>query len=160
MGRVDRIVGVSLCEVHSSIDERGTSAQVVFPKDWVPKRLYTVTNRETHTLRGLHFQRPGTYKTVLCTSGIVYDVLVDLRPHFGTEYDWTSVSLSPGTAIVVPPGVAHGYLTLTAGASLTYLIEGERSDDTGLRWDDPEIGVEWPAEPKIISQRDQNWSYL
>ena len=102
-----------------------------------------------HTLRGLHFQiRQPQGKLVRVSRGEVFDVVVDIRrssPHFG---QWVGVLLSDTNhhMLWVPPGFAHGYLALSDEIDFLYKCtdfyapEHERA----LRWDDPEIGVQWP----------------
>ena len=115
-----------------------------------------------HTLRGLHFQiRQPQGKLVRVSRGEVFDVVVDIRrssPHFG---QWVGVLLSDTNhqMLWVPPGFAHGYLALSDEIDFLYKCtdfyapEHERA----LRWDDPEIGVQWPlpadARP-VLSAKD------
>jgi dTDP-4-dehydrorhamnose 3,5-epimerase len=56
--------------------------------------------------------------------------------------------------------MAHGYLTVQPNTSLLYILDGRQNDDKGLRWNDPTIGIDWPAVPKVISTRDQQWGLL
>ena len=102
-------------------------------------------------LRGLHYQLEHTQgKLVRCVSGAVFDVAVDIRrssPHFGR---WVGVELSEENkrSLWVPPGFAHGFLTLSESADFQYKCtdryhpESERT----IRWDDPAIGIEWPLD--------------
>jgi dTDP-4-dehydrorhamnose 3,5-epimerase len=109
------------------------------------------------TLRGLHFQRPPheEAKLVRCVGGSVYDVVADLR-----SLRWLAVELSAerGNALYVPPGLAHGYLTLEDACELEYLISTpyEASAAAGVRWDDPALGIDWPFEPAVVSARDRS----
>jgi dTDP-4-dehydrorhamnose 3,5-epimerase len=115
-----------------------------------------------HTLRGLHFQiRQPQGKLVRVSRGEVFDVVVDIRrssPHFG---QWVGVLLSDTNhqMLWVPPGFAHGYLALSEEIDFLYKCtdfyapEHERA----LRWDDPEIGVQWPLPAgvgPILSAKD------
>ena len=115
-----------------------------------------------HSLRGLHFQiRQPQGKLVRVSRGEVFDVVVDIRrssPHFG---QWVGVSLSDANhqMLWVPPGFAHGYLALSDEVDFLYKCtdfyapEHERA----LRWDDPEIGVQWPLPAgvrPILSAKD------
>jgi dTDP-4-dehydrorhamnose 3,5-epimerase len=118
------------------------------------------------TLRGLHFQRPPheEAKLVRCLAGSVYDVVADLRDGSPTRLRWLGVELSAerGNALFVPPGCAHGFLTLEDGCELEYLISTpyEASAAGGARWNDPAIGIEWPFEPSVISARDAGFPDL
>lgn len=120
-------------------------------------------NHLRHTLRGLHWQAAphAEQKLVRCIDGAVWDVAVDLRPDQPTYRHWHAERLdaSEGRALFLPRGVAHGFLTLTDAAAVEYLIDHVHSPDSacGARWDDPAFGVDWPAAPAIISDRDLSW---
>ena len=112
-------------------------------------------------LRGLHYQlNQPQGKLVRVTSGAVFDVAVDLRrssPHFG---QWTGHELSADNQrmLWVPPGFAHGFLVLSDSADFLYKTTAYYAPqwDRGIRWDDPEIGVQWPLElAPTLSGKDQ-----
>ena len=112
-------------------------------------------------LRGLHYQlNQPQGKLVRVTSGAVFDVAVDLRrssPHFG---QWTGHELSAENQhmLWVPPGFAHGFLVLSHSADFLYKTTAYYAPqwDRGIRWDDPEIGVQWPLEgAPALSGKDQ-----
>ena len=110
------------------------------------------------TLRGLHFQRRHPQgKLVECVRGAVYDVVVDLRvasPAFGR---WAAVELTRGRQLWVPPGFAHGFCALSDEADVLYkCTDVYRPDDEGgLAWDDPDLGVPWPVERPLLSEKDR-----
>ena len=112
-------------------------------------------------LRGLHYQlNQPQGKLVRVTSGAVFDVAVDLRrssPNFG---QWTGHELSADNQhmLWVPPGFAHGFLVLSESADFLYKTTAYYASqwDRGIRWDDPEIGVQWPLqEAPTLSAKDQ-----
>lgn len=112
-------------------------------------------------LRGLHYQlHQPQGKLVRVTSGAVFDVAVDLRrssPYFG---QWTGHELSADNhrMLWVPPGFAHGFLVLSDSADFLYKTTAYYAPqwDRGIRWDDPEIGVQWPLQgATILSAKDQ-----
>jgi dTDP-4-dehydrorhamnose 3,5-epimerase len=115
------------------------------------------------TLRGLHLQAAPheEVKLVRCTRGRAFDVALDLRPASATFRRWTSVILSPDehTALYVPRGCAHGFLTLEDATELVYQISPAFVPEAarGVRWDDPAFGIDWPAPPKVLSQRDATY---
>jgi len=123
-------------------------------------------NQSRLTLRGLHYQTSPHEETKLvrCTSGSVYDVVADLRPDSPTSRGWHGVELSAENrlALYVPAGCAHGYLTLEDDTELLYQISRPYMPDaaTGVRWDDPTLGIHWPASPRVISPRDASLPYL
>jgi dTDP-4-dehydrorhamnose 3,5-epimerase len=111
-------------------------------------------------LRGLHFQHPpqAQGKLVQLSLGAVWDVGVDLREGSPTFGAWLGVELAEGTGrmLYLPPGFAHGYLVLSEVADLAYKVTSEYAPelDAGIRWDDPQIGVDWPSKNPILSQKD------
>jgi dTDP-4-dehydrorhamnose 3,5-epimerase len=115
-----------------------------------------------HVLRGLHYQkRPMAQgKLVRCVVGEIFDVAVDIRrgsPMYGKS---VSARLSADNALMlwVPPGFAHGFVTLTDFADVLYSTTAEYSPelDRAIRWNDPTIAVAWPTKSPIVSQRDAN----
>ncbi len=120
-------------------------------------------NARRHTLRGLHYQAAPAEeaKLVRCTAGAVHDVVLDLRAGSATERRWIGVTLSAeaGNALFIPRGCAHGFLTLTDGAAVDYLIDAPHAPALarGVRWDDPAFAIAWPAIPLVMSERDRSW---
>jgi dTDP-4-dehydrorhamnose 3,5-epimerase len=117
-------------------------------------------NERRATLLGLHLQRPPheEAKVVRCLTGSVHDVVVDLRAGSATQFRWLAIELSAArrNALYIPPGLAHGFVTLEDACELEYLISAayEPSAAAGVRWDDPALGIEWPLQPEVISERD------
>jgi len=117
-------------------------------------------NARRGTLRGLHYQLPPheEAKLVRCTRGAAYDVVADLRPASPTYLRWDAVEIRADDplAVYVPAGCAHGYLTLEDESELAYDISHPYVAEAaaGVRWDDPMLAIEWPAEPTVISRRD------
>lgn len=114
------------------------------------------------TLRGLHFQKgnDAQAKIVRCGAGAVLDVAVDLRVGSPTYKQWAAVELSAENKrqLLIPRGFAHGFLTLTDNVEFLYKADNYYApqSDRGIRWDDPEIHVEWKWEDPIISEKDAN----
>jgi dTDP-4-dehydrorhamnose 3,5-epimerase len=111
-------------------------------------------------LRGLHFQKTKPQgKLVSVSQGEVFDVAVDINPASNTYKQWVGVTLSATNHIqfYVPPGYAHGFLVLSDTADFQYKCTDfyDPSDEGCVRWDDPEIGIEWPidGEPRL-SEKD------
>ena len=120
-------------------------------------------NRLKGTLRGLHYQVPPYRETKLvrCVAGSLLDVIVDVRPESPTYREWFGVELSAANqlAVFVPRGFAHGLVTLQDDTSVFYMASEFYAPDSeaGLRWDDPRIGIDWPIEPTVISEKDRAW---
>lgn len=115
------------------------------------------------TTRGLHLQRHphGEWKLVRCTLGALFDVAVDLRADSPTFGSWFGAELTQANRrmVLVPPGCAHGYRTLVADTELFYMTSHEyvSGSVTGVRFDDPAFGIEWPGEAGPLSDADREW---
>ena len=118
------------------------------------------------TLRGLHFQIAPALeaKLVRCTRGRVFDVLVDVRPESPTRGQWFGIELTAenGRMLFVPPMCAHGVQSLEDASEIFYMASARFSPDSarGIRFDDPDIGIQWPLAPAALSDQDRGWPYL
>ncbi|MEA3135983.1 MAG: dTDP-4-dehydrorhamnose 3,5-epimerase, partial [Thermoplasmata archaeon] len=118
-------------------------------------------NTAAGILRGLHYQLPpqAQGKLVRCTRGRIWDVAVDLRPgpthlrHVGME-----LAGGDGTMLWIPPGFAHGYLTLEPGSEVFYKATAEYASalDRSMRWDDPRLAIPWPTKAPTLAAKDAN----
>ena len=120
------------------------------------EEYYSISNKGV--LRGLHFQYPphDHTKIVYCISGEVMDVVVDLRvgsPTYG-QYQSFNLNANDANIIYIPPGLAHGFYTLSEKAILMYKVTTAYSPnhDSGILWDS--VGIPWPEKQPIVSQRD------
>lgn len=116
-------------------------------------------------LRGLHFQKTKPQgKLVTVTYGEVYDVAVDLRPCSKTFGQFESVILSGENKrqFWVPPGFAHGFCVLSESADFQYKCTDyyDPNDESGLLWNDPQIGIEWPIVNPLLSGKDTSQPLL
>jgi dTDP-4-dehydrorhamnose 3,5-epimerase len=164
------IAGVVLVAWDARGDERGSFARLHCPVEFAlaghpftPAQTSLSRNPTAGTLRGLHHQ-PAPHaetKLVRAVRGRVFDVAVDLRPDSPTWRRWTGVELSAdnGLALLIPEGVAHGFLTLEPDTDVLYQISPafEPGHEAGVRWDDPAFGVAWPRPPVLISERDATY---
>jgi dTDP-4-dehydrorhamnose 3,5-epimerase len=120
-------------------------------------------NTALGTLRGMHFQHPphAEVKLVSCLSGAIFDVAIDLRPSSPTYLGWYGAELTAnsGAMLYVPEGCAHGYLTLAPDSTVEYLVSELYHPRAagGVRWDDARFGVQWPASPRVINDRDRTY---
>lgn len=117
------------------------------------------------TLRGLHYQYPqGQAKLVQVVQGEIYDVALDIRigsPSFGK---WTGVHLSAENKrqFFIPEGFAHGFVVLSETALFMYKCSEfyDPQCEGGVRWSDPELGIEWPIPNPLLSDKDCHWPLL
>jgi dTDP-4-dehydrorhamnose 3,5-epimerase len=120
-------------------------------------------NRRRGTLRGMHFQMEphAEAKLVRCTSGAIFDVIVDLRAQSQTYKRWAGFELTETnrTMLYIPEGFAHGFLTLADNVEVFYQISVSYSaaHARGVRWNDPAFAIEWPGEVVVISERDRGY---
>ena len=118
------------------------------------------------TLRGIHFQRgdKAQAKLVRCVKGAVLDVAVDLRPSSPTYKKWVAVELSAENKrqLLIPRGFGHGFVALTDEVEFLYKADNFYAPeaDGGIRWNDPEISVDWGVENPILSKKDSESPFL
>lgn len=120
-------------------------------------------NHRRGALRGMHFQVPPHQEArlVRCTMGSIHDVIVDLRPDSPTFLRHWSTTLSAANrlAVYVPEGFAHGLQTLEDGTEVFYQMSAAYAAEanTGVRWNDPVLGLRWPLPVTDISERDRRF---
>lgn len=120
-------------------------------------------NKKKGTLRGMHYQIAPheEAKFVSCTNGLIYDVIIDLRPDSSTYCKWISVELSANSLkmLYIPEGFAHGFQTLEDNATVFYQMTEFYHPECarGVRWNDPSFEIKWPISNLIISYKDQNY---
>lgn len=121
-----------------------------------------IMNSSSGVLRGLHFQNDphAQAKLVRCIKGTVSDVAVDLRKGSPTYLQWVMVELSEENKkqLYLPKGFAHGVISRTEYSEVQYVVdEGYAPEcDRSVRYDDPQIGVDWETEQVVLSQKDQS----
>lgn len=117
------------------------------------------------TLRGFHYQLPHPQaKLITVVRGEIFDVAVDIRKGSPTFGKWFGIHLSEENKrqLFIPEGFAHGFLVLSQDTDVTYKCSELyfQEDEHGVIWSDPQIGVEWPAQDPILSDKDKNFSRL
>lgn len=118
------------------------------------------------TLRGIHFQRgdKAQAKLVRCAKGAVLDVAVDLRPNSPTYKQWVAVELSAENKkqLMIPRGFGHAFVTLTDDVEFLYKADNLYAPeaDGGIRWNDPELCIDWGTDSPILSDKDANAPFL
>ncbi len=165
--------GVFVVDATRQSDERGFFARSFCGNEFAALGLDASVaqcsisfNAKAHTLRGMHFQAAPheEQKLIRCTAGAIFDVLVDIRPDSPTYGKWFGTELTAANrrALVAPKGTAHGFLTLADETEIFYMISVPFAAGFGhgFRWDDPAVGIEWPAHPAVISDRDASYPTL
>jgi dTDP-4-dehydrorhamnose 3,5-epimerase len=163
---VDRIAGALLFVPTPRADERGffcrtfdvniVRAAGIDPFGFAQDSL---SRSRRGVVRGMHVRRgSGEAKLVRCSSGAIFDVIVDLRPGSATFRNWQSFELrgEDQVSLYVPAGCAHGFQALTDPADVCYRIDREHdpAEDVSIAYDDPELAISWPLPVTVMSGRD------
>lgn len=164
------IAGVVVVDIDPSTDARGAFARLHCPDEFaaaghpfVPAQTSLSRNTAAFTLRGLHYEAAAhaEAKLVRATRGRIFDVAVDLRADSPTYLNWTGAELSAdnGRALLIGRGMAHGFITLEDDTDVLYQIDRifEPGHGQGVRWNDPAFAIAWPAQPRVISERDATY---
>jgi dTDP-4-dehydrorhamnose 3,5-epimerase len=165
--------GAYLVELERLGDERGFFARSYCADEFSARglgpelRQCSVSyNARKATLRGMHYQGAPheEHKLVRCTAGAIFDVIVDIRASSPTYRQWFGAELSSADrrSMFIPPGFAHGFMTLTDDAEVYYMISVAHAPQSGrgFRWNDPAFAIEWPLQPAVISARDAAYPLL
>ena len=146
------------------LDERGFFLEPYRAERYAPYGIELSAqdnhSRSTHgVLRGLHFQtRPGQAKLVRCARGRILDVAVDVRlqsPTYGQSF---AIELDDveHAQVYAPVGFAHGYCVLSDVADVVYKVSTpyDGATESGIAWDDPDLGIDWKVDEPVVSERD------
>ncbi len=165
--------GAFLVDMAPLADERGFFARVYCAEEFAARGLQcgwqqcsVSANSRKGTLRGLHYQKAPheEHKLVRCTAGAIFDVIVDIRPGSPNYRRWfgTQLTAQNHRSLFIPPGFAHGFITLSDDAEVYYMISVRHAPEhaQGFRWDDPAFAIQWPAAPHVISPRDAAYPLL
>jgi dTDP-4-dehydrorhamnose 3,5-epimerase len=158
--------GTLLLEPAAHADARGFFVETFRRDAWAEHGVDVEFVQHNHsrsgrgTLRGLHFQtEPGQAKLVRCARGRIFDVAVDLRRGSPTYRRWEGHLLDDELhrQLFVPVGFAHGFAVLSEVADVAYLCSSvyDPATEAGVAWNDPELGIEWPIDEPLLSERDR-----
>ena len=165
--------GSYIIEVDPFTDERGWFARfycrnefetIGHHKEWV--QLNHSVSYKKGTIRGMHFQKQpfAEIKMVKCIAGSVYDVIIDLRKDSETFLQWFGAELSAGNKkmLYIPEGFAHGFQCLEDNCELIYHHSEfyKPEAEAGIRYDDPQVKINWPLPVTMISPRDEQHPWL
>lgn len=156
------------------VDHRGFFSETYSDRRLAEHGVHETFVQDNHShsrfkgvLRGLHFQREpyAQAKLIWVTSGSIFDVAVDIRKGSPTYGKWfgLEISAAKGNQIFVPRGFAHGFVTLEENTDIFYKVSNHymREEERAIRYDDPEIGVDWPLglDNLVVSDKDKD-AYL
>jgi len=158
--------GVKRIKMQRFVDHRGFFQELFVQSRFADKGMDTPFVQDNHsfskygTLRGMHFQRfPGQAKLISVLYGTIYDVVVDIRRDSPTFKQWLGLYLDAAKAeqLFVPVGYAHGFCVVSEEAHVCYKISSPYNpeEEKGFRYDDPEVGILWPQEARLLSEKDR-----
>jgi dTDP-4-dehydrorhamnose 3,5-epimerase len=164
------LAGAYLIDLEPLPDERGFYARAWCTREFEALDLVSrvvqanvIFNHRAGTLRGLHYQVEPASETKIfrCVKGAIFDVIIDLRPESTTYKQWFGTELSAASRrmLYVPRGFAQGFITLADETELLYQVSAFYTPacERGIRYDDPEFRIEWPVQPRVISEKDTRW---
>lgn len=165
-----KIDGVMIAETNVHQDARGGLMRMFCKNDlkWphdIAQANYSFSQGKG-TVRGMHFQRSPALeaKIVRCIKGAILDVAVDLRKDSPTFLQHVAVELSAenNLALMIPEGCAHGFQTLADDCAMVYLHSAAYAPEHegGVRFDDPQLAINWPLQPANMSERDQSFALI
>jgi dTDP-4-dehydrorhamnose 3,5-epimerase len=165
-----KLLGAYVIDVEKREDHRGFFGRTFCREEFEAHGLNSQVvqcnisfNKRKGTLRGMHFQAApfAEAKLVRCTSGSIYDVIIDLRPGSRTLKEHFAVELSAANhrMLYIPEEMAHGFQTLEDNTEVFYQMSQVYSAEhgRGVRWNDLAFGIRWPAGERIINERDRNY---
>ncbi len=162
-----KLDGVVLIEPQVHGDERGFMVESFSRDAWRRVGVEVEFVQHNHsrsrrgTLRGIHFQtEPGQAKLVRCARGEILDVAVDLRRDSATYGRWEAHRLDDvrHRQLFVPVGFGHGFAVLSDEADVAYQVSSyyDPATESGIAWNDPDVGVDWQVENPLLSERDKS----
>ena len=167
--RETKLPGAFVIELEKREDDRGFFARTFCREEFSAHGLNPAVaqcnvsfNKRKGTLRGMHYQAPpfAEAKLVRCTSGAIFDVIIDLRESSATFRQHFAVELcAAGKMLYIPEGFAHGFQTLLDDTEVFYQMSQPYAPECarGVRWNDPAFGIEWPSAERTILERDRNY---
>lgn len=171
--RAMKVAGAFAIDLERHTDDRGSFARAYCAREFAEQGLdprllqcSLSSNLRKGTLRGMHYSVPphAEAKVVRCVRGGIYDVVVDLRTDSPTFRAWAAEVLTAdnGRAVYVPEGVAHGFLTIEDTSDVLYQMSEfyNPACARAVRWNDPALGIAWPEEPTVMSDRDRTHADL
>ena len=168
-----KIEGVSVAKSDRISDNRGAFMRLFCDRELESilgdRKIVQINHSKTvevGTIRGLHFQNEphAEMKLIRCLKGKVFDVAIDIRKDSATYLQWHAEELSAenGNMLIIPEGCAHGFQVLEQDSELLYLHTAHYApkSEGGFMYNDPAIGIKWPLEVTVISDRDLKYNLI
>jgi dTDP-4-dehydrorhamnose 3,5-epimerase len=168
-----KLEGLWLIELELREDERGFLARIYCEREFAARGFNTrwpqgnlTLTKKRGMIRGMHYQAhpKPEFKLIRCEAGAIFDVLVDVRRDSPTFGKWEAFELTAQKrrSLFVPDGFAHGFQCLTDNCEVSYQMSEFYYADLarGLRWNDPQVGINWPVANPMLSERDRNLPLL
>jgi len=165
-----KLNGAYIIEIERKEDERGFFARTYCQREFEAQGIdFNIVqsnvsyNKKKATLRGLHAQLAPykESKLVRCSSGSIYDVIVDMRKNSATYLQWYGEKLTKDNykMMYIPEGFAHGFITLEDETEVVYQMSEYYTPgaEIGFRWNDIAFNIEWPLAPEVMSAKDQSY---
>ncbi|WP_193335481.1 dTDP-4-dehydrorhamnose 3,5-epimerase [Devosia beringensis] len=162
-----------LIDIEPRADDRGMFARTMCRDEFLAHGIDVTfvqqnmsISAKKGTLRGMHLQLEpyGEDKFIRCVKGAIHDIIIDMRPHSPTyrRHEGFELTARNFRELFVPRGFAHGFLTLSDDAEVSYLVSSpyHPGAEIGLRYDDPALALHWPAPISTISDKDRSWPLL
>ncbi|MES1214887.1 MAG: dTDP-4-dehydrorhamnose 3,5-epimerase [Bacteroidota bacterium] len=163
------LTGAFTIDVQPFQDNRGFFTRTFCEREFAEYNLVQHFVQANHSgshgkgvIRGMHFQYPpySEVKLVKCVQGAIFDVIVDVRVGSPTFLKWFGAELTAENRrmMYVPAGFAHGIQTLTDYSEITYMVSNfyNKESEGGVRYDDPQVAIDWPLPPSLVSDKDLN----
>ena len=161
------LLDVILIESEVYRDQRGFFLETYHARKFAASGIPATFVQDNHsqsardTIRGLHAQRQHPQgKLMRVFEGEIFDVAVDIRRGSPTFKQWVGIVLSAENfrQLYIPPGFAHGFAVLSEHAQIMYKCTDfyDAADEISLAWNDPDIGIEWPIDTPLLSEKDSS----
>jgi dTDP-4-dehydrorhamnose 3,5-epimerase len=150
-------------------DHRGTYVETYNIEDYETNGISInflrddISTSKKNVLRGIHYD-DKTWKLIQCMHGQIYFVVADMRSRSPQYLNWISFDLNDENRhqVLVPPGFGNGHLVLSDSCIFHYKMSEyyDPVNEKGVKWDDPKLGIPWPVEAPILSEKDSNTNYI
>lgn len=150
-------------------DHRGTYVETYNIEDYESNGISVrflrddISTSRHNVLRGIHYD-DKTWKLIQCMYGSIFFVVVDMRDDSAQYLNWISFELNDSNRhqVLVPPGFGNGHLVKSESCIFHYKMSEyyDPANEKGVKWDEPKLGIHWPVDAPILSEKDSKTNYL